>query len=56
MKVSWSRTHFIDKPEKRNESDRRINNWYLANDRRSGIACRRKEMNNEKNKKDSKTG
>jgi len=47
MGVSWSRTHYIDKPEKRNEPDRRKNNWYIANDKRNGIACRRKEMQRE---------
>ena len=51
MSVSWSRTHFIVKPEKRNEPDRRINNCFLAIDRRSGIACRRREMQREMERK-----
>jgi len=51
MRVSWSRTHFIDKPEKRNEPDRRKNYWYVASDKRSGIACRRKEMQREMERK-----
>ena len=44
MGVPWSRTHFMDKPDKRIEPDRRKQNCFLADDRRSGIACRRKEM------------
>ena len=51
MDVSWSRTHYIDKPEKRSEPDRRRHNCFLANDRRSGIACRRKEMQREMERK-----
>ena len=51
MQVPWSRTHFIDKPEKRNEPDRRKNNLYIASDKRSGIACRRKEMQREMERK-----
>ena len=51
MQVRWSKTHFIDKPEKRNEPDRRKNNCYLSTDRRSGIACRRKEMQREMERK-----
>ena len=47
MSVPRGRTHFIDKSEKRNEPDRRENNWYIANDKRNGIACRRKEMQRE---------
>jgi len=51
MGVPWSRTHFIDEPEKRNEPDRRKNHWYIASDKRSGIACRRKEMQREMERK-----
>ena len=51
MSVSWRRTHFIVKPEKRNEPDRRMNNCFLAIDRRSGIACRRREMQREMERK-----
>ena len=51
MSVSWSRTHFIVKPEKRNEPDRRMNNCFLASDRRNGIVCRRREMQREKERK-----
>ena len=51
MSVPRGKTHFIDKPEKRNEPDRRKNNWYIASDKRSGIACRRKEMQREMERK-----
>ena len=51
MRVPWSRTHFIDEPEKRNEPDRRKNHWYIARDKRSGIACRRKEMQRDMERK-----
>ena len=39
----WSKTHFIDLPDRRNGSDRRVINCFLNNDKRSGIACRRKK-------------
>ncbi len=51
MGALCSKTHFLVKPEKRNEPDRRKNNWYIANDERSGIACRRKEMQREMERK-----
>ena len=41
------RTHFIEKPEGREVSDRRKYNCFIANDKRSGIACRRREKQRE---------
>lgn len=38
----WSRTHFIDKPEKRFDYDRRKINCFIFKDKRSGTGCRRK--------------
>jgi len=38
-----SRTHFIAGPDKREREDRRRINCYILNDRRSGLACRRRE-------------
>ena len=43
VSVEWSRTHYMQTPEKREGDDRRKNYCFIANDRRSGIACRRKE-------------
>ena len=43
----WSRTHYIKKPEEREVLERRRNNCFIANDKRSGIACRRKERQRE---------
>jgi hypothetical protein len=51
MTVLWSRTHFIDRPEKRNGPDRRTKHCFLANDRRGGVACRRKEAQREMERK-----
>jgi len=42
-----ARTHFIAGPEKREGSDRRKINCYISRDRRSGIACRRRERQRE---------
>jgi len=39
----WGRTHFIEILENRKVIDRRKSNCFIYNDRRSGIACRRKE-------------
>jgi hypothetical protein len=41
--LKWQRTHFMLDSEKRNQDDRREANCFIAQDRRSGIACRRKE-------------
>jgi hypothetical protein len=41
------RTHFIAGPEKREGDDRRKINCYISKDRRSGIACRRRERQRE---------
>ncbi len=38
-----SRTHFIKGPEKREGEDRRKVNCFISKDRRSGVACRRRE-------------
>ena len=43
----WSRTHYIKKPEEREVLERRDTHCFIANDRRSGIACRRKEKQRE---------
>jgi hypothetical protein len=48
---AWSRTHFLDKPEERNRDERRKLSTFIADDRRSGIACRRKERQREIDKK-----
>jgi hypothetical protein len=45
--LKWHRTHFMLEPEKRNSGDRRGVNCFIAQDRRSGIACRRKEKQRE---------
>jgi len=45
--IAWSRTHFMDKPEQRLSDDRRRAYCFVGNDRRSGIACRRKEKQRE---------
>ncbi len=42
-----SRTHFMAGPEKREGDDRRKTNCYILKDRRSGIACRRRERQRE---------
>jgi len=42
-----SRTHFIAGPEKREGADRRQINCYILKDRRSGVACRRRERQRE---------
>ena len=42
-----SRTHFIAGPEKREGDDRRKINCYILKDRRSGVACRRRERQRE---------
>lgn len=44
---NWSRTHYIEKPEGRKKLDRRKTNCFIAYDKRSGIACRRKERQRE---------
>ena len=41
--VKWSRTHYMETPEQREGDDRRKIQCFIDNDRRSGIACRRKE-------------
>ena len=41
--LSWERTHFLDRPEKRVGEDRRKVHCFIAKDRRSGIDCRRRE-------------
>jgi hypothetical protein len=41
--LSWERTHFLDRPEKRVGEDRRKVNCFIDKDRRSGIHCRRRE-------------
>ena len=41
--LTWSRSHFIEKRERRKVSDRRKYNCFIVNDKRSGIACRRRE-------------
>lgn len=46
-----SRTQFIDTPENRDGDDRRKDHCYLANDRRSGLACRRREKQRELERK-----
>ena len=46
-----SRTHFIDKPKKRRGPDRRKHHCFVENDRRSGIACRRREAQRIKEKR-----
>ena len=51
MRVRWRRTHYIDRPEKRFRPDRRTKYCYLAMDRRCGIACRRKLMQIEMERK-----
>ena len=45
--LTRSRTHFIEKPEEREVLERRDTHCFIANDRRSGIACRRKEKQRE---------
>ena len=47
-KLNWSRTHFIDRHNKRKVSDRRKQHCFVENDRRSGIACRRREAQRQK--------
>jgi len=42
-----SRTHFISGPEKRGGDDRRKINCYIFHDRRSEVACRRRERQRE---------
>jgi len=42
-----SRTHFIAGPEMREGEDRRQVNCYILEDRRSGVACRRRERQRE---------
>jgi hypothetical protein len=44
---AWSRTHFIEKTEERKQLDRRKTNCLITDDRRSGIACRRRERQRE---------
>ena len=46
--LSKSRTHFIDTPNKRRGPDRRKYHCFIENDRRSGIACRRREAQRKK--------
>ena len=41
--MTWERTHYLDRPEQRLGEDRRKVNCIIGKDRRSGIACRRKE-------------
>ena len=43
----WSRTHFMEQPEERKNLDRRKVNCFVADDKRNGIACRRKERQRE---------
>ena len=45
--LAWSRTHIEDAPDNRMGADRRKGNCFIAKDRRSGIACRRKERQRE---------
>jgi hypothetical protein len=45
--LKWQRTHFMLEAEKRNRDDRREANCFIAQDRRSGIACRRMEKQRE---------
>jgi hypothetical protein len=49
--LKWERTHFKVLPEKRDTDDRRHVNCFLENDRRSGIGCRRKLKQIEKERK-----
>ena len=41
------RTQYMDPPEKRESNDRRTVSCFIEKDRRSGIACRRKEQQRE---------
>lgn len=41
------RTQYIDRPEKRESSDRRKVSCFIEKDRRGGIACRRMEQQRE---------
>jgi hypothetical protein len=45
--IAWTRTHYMLTPEQRMGADRRKAFCFVANDRRSGIACRRKEKRRE---------
>lgn len=44
------KTHFAVKPENRRGRDRRKVNCFIQNDRRSGVACRRKAKQLEKDR------
>ncbi len=50
-KQTWSRTHFIDKPNEKRGPDRRKHHCFVEHDRRSGIACRRREAQRKKEEK-----